>query len=137
MALQGARESLLLVRVLTVSPAVPFLLRLPLPRASRILSRRRRYARARASPDRVAVVVETAQVLGRPLVRSGCLTRAITLYWLLDSRQDPLTVCFGLGGPDDDYSGHCWLERGGQPYLERVDPRERFPVQYTIPQRAS
>jgi hypothetical protein len=59
----------------------------------------------------------------------------VILFWLLrDPGQDGgLRLCFGLGGERDGFSGHCWLERERFPYLERVDPRVRFPELYAIP----
>jgi hypothetical protein len=60
------------------------------------------------------------------------------LYWFLGRADDEIELCFGLGRRDggDDYSGHCWLTRGGQPFLERVDPAESFGVIYRIPAAA-
>jgi hypothetical protein len=136
--LQGFRERLLLVAVLAVAPAVPLLMRLPLPKVERLLTARRprrMRSRRRLPAERVAAVVEAAQALAHPMVRRGCLTRGISLFWLLRDRDGDLRLCFGMGGPNDGNFGHCWLERGGEPHLERVDPRSRFPEQCSIPLR--
>ncbi len=119
------REALLLARVLVLAPLVPLLMRLPLPVVDRLLRRKRS---TRIEDARAAALVERAQRHAHPLVRRGCLTRGVTLFWLLDD----VRLCFGLGGPADDF-GHCWLERDGAPYLERVDPRERFPALLSLP----
>jgi hypothetical protein len=136
--LHGAGERVLLLAVLVAAPAVPLLMRLPLPAVERLLTARRPRGprRGRRLPaERVAAVVEAAQALAHPVVRRGCLTRGVSLFWLLRDRDrdGDLRLCFGIGGPADDFSGHCWLERDGELHLERVDPRARFPKQYTIP----
>jgi Transglutaminase-like superfamily len=123
------------VRVLTLSPLCPLLLHLPLPVVSWAVTRRRGRRGRGLEPQRAAAVVETAQAFAHPLVRRGCLTRGLSLFWLLNDPADDMRICFGLGGPADGFAGHCWLERGGEPYLERVDPRERFPEQFAIPAR--
>jgi hypothetical protein len=128
--LRGARESLLLVGVLVVAPVVPALMRLPVPVVDRVLRRTRPPGRRRLSEERVAAVVEIAQQFAHPVVRRGCLTRGVSLFWLLGG---DLRLCFGIGGAADDFSGHCWLERDGEPFLEKVDPRERFPTQFALP----
>lgn len=88
---------------------------------------------------RLTRCVELAQDVARPLVRSGCLTRGIVLYWFLGRGDEEIQLCFGLGRPGDhlDYSGHCWLTRRGEPFLEPVDPRTSFSLIYRIPLDAS
>jgi hypothetical protein len=134
--LRGPREALLFAGLLVVAPLVPALLRLPMPTVDRVLLRLPGRAPRRLSNERVAAVLETAQLFAHPIVRRGCLTRGVTLYWLLRPREDDLRLCFGIGGPADDFSGPCWLERHGEPYLEKVDPRERFPEQFALPLNA-
>jgi hypothetical protein len=134
--LHGAREALLLAGVLVAAPLVPALMRLPLPKVDRIL-KRVRGARApeQLSDERVAAVVDAAQQFAHPVVRRGCLTRGVSLFVLLRERagHEDLRLCFGIGGPADDFYGHCWLEHHGEPHLEKEDPRERFPAQFALP----
>ena len=131
--LRTAGEVIALLRVLAVAPFFPALMRLPLPLVSRAMVSRRWRLTCNVEPERLAEVVETAQLLAHPIVRRGCLTRGLSLFWLLDADRAELRLCFGIGGPGDDYYGHCWLERGGEPYLEKIDPRERFPQQLSLP----
>jgi Transglutaminase-like superfamily len=133
--LRGRRELWLFVRVLAVAPFFQLLLRLPLPVVDQIIAKMRRPAPQGLEPQRVAAVVGAAQTFAHPVVRHGCLTRGLTLYWLLAEPSSDLRLCFGLGGPADDFTGHCWIERAGEPYLETEDPRERFPEQFAIPMR--
>jgi hypothetical protein len=135
-ALRGWRELWLFVRVLIVAPFVPLVLRLPLPVVDWIVTRARRPVARGLAPQRVAAVVGAAQTFAHPVVRRGCLTRGLTLYWLLPEPGSELRLCFGLGGPADDFAGHCWIERAGEPYLEKEDPRQRFPEQFAIPMRS-
>jgi hypothetical protein len=134
--LRGSQERLLFVQVLGGASVVPVLMRLPLPTVERMLTARRRSRAGRGlAPERVAAVVDLAQRFGHPVVRAGCLTRGVSLFWLLrdPGRDGGLRLCFGLGGARDGFGGHCWLERDQRPYLERVDVRLRFPVQFAIP----
>ena len=139
----------LFIRVVSVGATVPLFLRLPLTRQAALLApgtdgrREERAGRGRRRLDadrpedvaRLTRCVELAQDVARPLVRSGCLTRGIVLYWFLGRGDEDIQLYFGLGRPGDrvDYSGHCWLTRQGQPYLESVDPRTSFSVIYQIP----
>ncbi|MDQ1418722.1 MAG: Transglutaminase-like superfamily [Acidimicrobiaceae bacterium] len=147
--LQGPSEVLLFVRVVAVALAVPLFVRLPLPRQAALLAPRPRPGRAktpgpgagRRDPeaiDRLTRCVALAQDVGRPLVRPGCLTRGITLYWFLGRQDDEIELCFGLGHPDESptFAGHCWLSRSGVPFLERTDPTGSFGVVYRIPAAA-
>lgn len=127
---RGPRETLLLAGVLVAAPVVPALMRLPIPAVDRVLRARRRRVPRSLPDERVAMVVETAQFFAHPIVRRGCVTRGVSLYWLLGG---DLRLCFGIGGAADDFYGHCWLERDGEPYLEKADPRERFPPQFALP----
>jgi hypothetical protein len=128
--LRGREEAVRLAGVCAVAPWVPLLMRLSLPRQARVLARvaaRRPGAGAgRVGPERTAELVDAAQSCLHPVVRRGCLTRGVTLFWLL--RRDGLDVelCFGVGGAADGFYGHCWLEAAGTPILEETDPRGRF-----------
>jgi len=131
--LRGRGEVRLLAAVLAGAPLVPALMRLPLPVLGRLLCARPACPRRTLAPERVAAVVEVAQTVAHPVVRRGCMTRGVALFWLLRRSGGDLRLCFGLGGPEDGFAGHCWLEHGGEPFLERVDPRGRFPVQFAVP----
>jgi hypothetical protein len=63
---------------------------------------------------------------GHPLVRPGCLTRGITLYYALRRVGLDVALCFGVGPDEGAMAGHCWLVLDGRPLLERVDPHSKF-----------
>jgi len=63
---------------------------------------------------------------GKPVVRPGCLTRGVTLYYGLRREGLDVALCFGVGSPDGQMAGHCWLEMDGLPLLEGTDPRIVF-----------
>ena len=63
---------------------------------------------------------------GHPIVRPGCLTRGVTLYYALRRAGDDVALCFGVGSDDGEIAGHCWLDKAGQPLLERTDPLSMF-----------
>lgn len=130
-------DAILVVRILCIALVVPLLMRLPLPRLQALLEPRRGHP----LPDQAAVDTLVATVLavlraGRPLVRTGCLTRGVTLYYFLRRAGVDVVLCFGLGvsaDQDDGFDGHCWLTRNGEPFLEPRDPRPLYTVMYTLP----
>lgn len=133
--LAGWREALALPYVALVAALLPLSLRLPLWRADRMLRFGPSGPPLRLAGPELARVLETAQRALHPLVRSGCITRAMTLWWLLGGDRAALRLCFGIGGAADDHAGHCWVEQDGAPYLEPVDLRERFPEHVALPLR--
>jgi len=137
--LRGPRDWLALARIAPFAALAPTLMRLPLARLAALLSRPpSSRLPSRAETDRLARVMTLAPRIARPLVRSGCLTRGLTLYWFLRRAGLDVELRFGLdpddpgngGGPAD---GHCWLTLDGEPYLEPQDPRRRFTELYRLP----
>jgi hypothetical protein len=120
-------------RVLLFASAVPLLCRLPLPKLALVLEPRRRVR----PPDAATVdsrVDLVEAVLGRRhrLIRRGCLTRGLTRFYFLSRLGLPVELCFGMGRPDGDFSGHCWVLLEGRPYRESRDPSHVFPELYRI-----
>ncbi len=115
--------------------AVPALVRLPLPRLNRLLSQAGRPRRdGNAEGDAIAATVLAMLRGGRPLVRSGCLIRGLTLYYFLRRSGVDVALCFGIGpgGGQDGFDGHCWLVLDGEPYLEARDPRPLYTTMYSF-----
>ena len=133
--LRGVREVVLLVRVVAFSALVPILMRLPLPRLARLVTRPPHGPPpSRDEIQRLDRLVALAPRIAHPLVRAGCLTRGVTLFWFLRGWGLDVELRFGLdaahGGQTD---GHCWLSLAGEPFLERRDPRPRFAELYRLP----
>ncbi len=63
---------------------------------------------------------------GQPVVRPGCLTRGITLYYALRRAGVDVALCFGVGSDEGAVAGHCWLDLDGRPLLERAEPGSKF-----------
>ena len=110
--------------VILFAALVPLLVRLPWPALERLLRPRR--ARFPASPARVVAAVESARRLGWPFVRPGCLARTVTRCYFLRRAGIACDLCFGVGYTDRGFSGHCWLSRAGEPYLEPADTLSEF-----------
>ncbi len=133
--LGGPREVLQFAVLSAFAAAVPLLMRLPLPRVAALITR----PVARRSPadgevERLERMIELAPRVGRPLVRPGCLTRGVTLYWFLRRAGLDVELRFGLDpGGENPPDGHCWLTLEGEPFLERRDPRPRFAETYRLP----
>jgi hypothetical protein len=126
---------LLLVRVGAFAATVPLLMRLPLPRVAALLADPPRPRSPRACEiERLDRVVTLAPRVAAPLVRPGCLTRGVTLFWFLRRAGLGVELRFGLdpSGPHPS-DGHCWLTLNGEPFLEKQDPRPRFAETYRLP----
>jgi len=133
--LRGAREVALFAHVCAFAAAVPLLMRLPLPRVSAIVTRPPRDPAPSAEEiERLERLIALAPRVGHPLIRRGCLTRGVTLFWFLRRAGLDVELRFGLDpGRDGPTDGHCWLALDGEPFLERIDPRPRFPELYRLP----
>ena len=133
-ALSRPADALLFVRVFFVAAAVPLLLRLRLPAVTALLGR----VEVATVSDPLAIsrirrCVRLAIRRGRPFIRPGCLTRGVTLYYFLRRAGVDVSLCFGMGRPEGEFAGHCWLVKDGAPFLESRDPRPTFPEVFRIP----
>jgi hypothetical protein len=87
------------------------------------------------SPDEVAALVTSIDgwlTRSRPLVRSGCVTRGITLYRFLRRAGADVSLRFGVGLVDGVLAFHCWIVYRGEPLAERRDPRGVFAETWAI-----
>lgn len=134
-SLEGHAERLLFVRVCLFAPWVRVLMRLRLPWLDPIVTWLARPApdRATIAPERVAHIVGLAQQWGHPFVARGCVTRGVSLLWILRRRGLDVQLAFGIGGPADEHQGHCWLIRDDQPYLEKEAFGDRFVEVFRVP----
>jgi Transglutaminase-like superfamily len=111
--------------------AAPYLVRAGLPRLHRWLEPGRRVppldpADRGPLEEQMGAWVDAIIRRGHPLVRPGCLTRGVTLYYALRRAGDEVSLCFGVGDDAGTVAGHCWLDRDGEPLLERADPLSKF-----------
>jgi hypothetical protein len=131
--IRGPRDAVLALRVLAAGLVVPLITRLPLPVQARVLEPR---AQRRSDPrtERWLIAnVDRVLAAGAPLVRPGCLTRGLTHYYFLRRAGADVQLAYGVGTIDGRTEGHCWLERGDEPFLERVDPRGLYVRTYAVP----
>jgi hypothetical protein len=70
--------------------------------------------------------IDALLAAGRPLVRSGCLTRGLTLYYFLRRAGADVALVFGMGKMGAEIAGHCWIVFAGEPLAEKEDPRPLF-----------
>ncbi len=83
--------------------------------------------------QKIASYVDAAQKVGSPLIRSGCLTRGLALYYFLNRSGLDVALCFGIGKIKGEFLGHCWLVKDGEPFLETKDPRPLYRQTYAFP----
>jgi Transglutaminase-like superfamily len=138
--LRSPAEALLALQIFAFAAIVPCLTRLRLDRLRRLVTPRG--TRAPAGPDIVARTiryVEGVRALGTPIIDGGCLTRGLTLYYFLRRAGVDVALCFGVanGNADAAFTGHCWLEREGEPYLEPGAPPRRYTEMYRFPSALS
>lgn len=125
----------LFLRVFMFAVAVPFLMRLKLSRIASILEPG--CEPRPVDPEcirKISAYTEAVAKRGKPLVRPGCLTLGLTRYYFFRRAGMDVSLHFGLGRVDKDneFVGHCWLTRDGEPYLERRDPRALYIEMYEI-----
>ena len=129
--LRNPGDAFLFFRIAVFATAVPALLRLNLTKLEIMLGSN--VAPSTTDSTKVAKIVKYVDSLlrlGKPLVRPGCLTRGLTLYYFLRRAGLHVSLHFGLGHYRDEIVGHCWLVKDGQPFLEATDPRPRFTEMY-------
>ena len=133
MKLPSVSNAALFLRVCAFAAAVPYLLRLKLPRVARAIeSKRNPPVLNEGRVGRIVSYVEMAIRHGKPFVRPGCLTRGLTRYYFLRRAGMDVALCFGMGRLDKEIMGHCWLTSNGEPFLELEDPRPRYIEMYRI-----
>ena len=138
--MQAVSDAFLFLRVFLFAAAVPYLMRFKLARLAAVLEPR--WEPVPIDPNRVrkiAAYVQAAIERCRPLVRPGCLTLGLTRYYFFRRAGLDVSLHFGMGriGKDKEFVGHCWLVRGGVPYLEKQDPRPLYVEMYRISRRDS
>jgi hypothetical protein len=123
----------LFLRIFAFAAAVPYLLRLKLSKVADAIESGSDPSAVREDRVRkIAGYVEIAIRHGRPFVRPGCLTRGLTRYYFLRRAGLDVALCFGMGGLDKEFMGHCWLVKDGEPFLEAEDPRPLYAEMYRI-----
>ncbi len=127
-------SAFLFVRLLLFIAVSPLLLRVNLPRLLAFLEPRA----LSTDPDPVKVdrIIRytDALLVGRgPLPRRSCFRRAVTLYYFLRREGMQLGICFGVSRSGEGLTGHCWLVRDGEPFLEKGDPLSTFIPMYSFP----
>lgn len=120
-----ARRTSTLLRALTVGLLAPLLLRARPELLAKLLEPRRP---TRVRDDRLIAetleLTDTALARGRPLIRTGCLTRGVTRYRMLRRAGAEIALCFGVGSIDGNVEAHCWLDEAGTPILEPADVQQ-------------
>jgi hypothetical protein len=121
---------------------VPFLLRRRIDRLAPLIEPSSPVPPIPARPNAAAVEdlvkrIDRLLVAGHPVIRSGCLTRGVTLYYFLRRAGIDVALRFGMGEIEGSLSGHCWLEHEGEPLVEKRDPRPLFVEMFRIPSAPS
>lgn len=127
-------DRFLAVRVVAFAALVPLIMRLPIDRVARWIGPSG-IRRPEPSPEAVGALVESIDrwiLLSRPLVRSGCVVRGVTLYRFLRLSGADVSLRFGIGIMDGEFAAHCWILYRGEPLAEREDPRPLFTETWVI-----
>ena len=131
---RNVAEALLFGRICIFAMLVPLLVRLSLPRMAVLVSPSQPGGTRPDAEDvrRLVGYVARAQRVLWPVVRSGCLTRGVTLFYFLGRAGMDVSLCFGIADPTGHTRAHCWLVRDDEPFLEAVDPRGVYAETYRI-----
>jgi len=128
-------DALLPVRVVLFAALVPLLLRLcKLPRLPSWVEPRRR-SLPPPEPGEIEALTERIDgllVAGRPVVRTGCMVRGLTLYRFLRRTGADVSLRFGAGTIHGGFAAHCWIVYRGEPLAEAHDPRPLFTETWRI-----
>jgi hypothetical protein len=109
-----------MLRILIYAAAVPALTRTRLTSWDHFAGGAR-VARAVATPEaqqKTIAYVDAVLAAFRPVVRTGCLVRGLTLYHFLRKAGVDVGLAFGVGRVGNSFTGHCWLVKDGVPFLE-------------------
>jgi len=88
-----------------------------------------------AAPEAVGALVrriDSLLVAGRPVVRTGCMIRGLTLYRFLRRAGADVSLRFGVGKIRGEFAAHCWIVYRGEPLEEPRDPRPLFTETWRI-----
>jgi hypothetical protein len=136
--MRSISNGVLFLRIFAFAVAVPYLLRRKLPKVAGLIEPGTDPSAVSEDKIRdITVHVERAIRRGWPLVRPGCLTRGLTRYYFLRRSGLDVALCFGMGRLDNEFVGHCWLAKDGEPFLESPDPRTRYTEMYRISRTTS
>lgn len=108
--LQFATLSLGLKVVLSITP-LPRLLSLFSHAASTPLLTHIPLFHTHCPTDRLVALIDLATTVSH---RNGrCLPRSLLLFWLLRTRQQPVSLCLGISRNLTSLEGHAWVEQDG------------------------
>lgn len=119
-------ERAVLVRAMVLLPMIAARLRLRGFDAVRRASRRQPVpAPGVPDPSATARLVDIATRHG--LLRGNCLTRSLTLKYLLDRQGVPSELRIGARRTSHGLEAHAWVEHKGRPLNDSADVAQRFP----------
>lgn len=126
-------DAFLLMRIAVFAAFVPWIARLPIARLRAFVEPSRILPHSNPiQVERIIRCTESVCRFGSRLIARRCMTRGLTLYYFLRRAGVDATLVFGAGRVEGQFAGHCWLERDGEPYLEKTDPRDFFTPIYTF-----
>lgn len=134
-AWRDPRSAALLLRMAGWVAAFSVLVKvLPLPRALRLLTPRRRSSlqRSHVPQTKLAQLLDSLLKTNFLVFTPICWKRASILYRYLALNGVEARVVFGVRREGDEpLAGHAWLISGGKPILEATDPN--YKVTFTYP----
>ena len=123
-SLRGLRDLVHFLRVAAVAAAGPADVPTPAGPAGKSAEPAEACASAEsADVARVFSSVDAAVLVGRPVIRSGCLTKGSPAAEDLQHAGINITLCSlgqlrALANQQAQVHGHCWLVKEGMPFLE-------------------
>ena len=134
-------NAFLLMRIGAFAAFVPLLSRLPIRRLQALVEPNCAHPEIESTEDATEHAAKVERIIrytnlvcriARPLIARRCMTRGLTLYFFLRRTGVDASLVFGVGNIRDNFEGHCWLVRDGEPYLETTDPRSAFTPVYAF-----
>lgn len=134
-SLRSTQERRIFLQALILASLMPLLLRFKLPTLMQWLEPRAPVKPPILRAEQLGQVVLWALEFARPLLRSGCLVRGLTLYGLLRRAGWNVSLCFGVAPWKQGFTGHCWLTLEGRPFLEPEGEGPCFSPVLQFPQK--
>jgi hypothetical protein len=133
--LDSPLDLLLILRILVYAAAVPALTLTRLTSWEHFAGggRRRRAEGGSEVVNKTAAYFDAVLIAFRPVVRSGCLVRGLTLYHFLRKAGVDVSLRFGFVQVDGSFTGHCWLAKDGRPFLEPDRPDIAYTETFRLP----
>ncbi len=133
--IKSPREFLAVLHVFLMALVITTVLRLRM--SKRLLNWLSDRPTGKRAPDEATLKeivrrTDSVLLLGRPLIRTECLSRTCLLYYQMKRAGADVNVRFGTAADEKGLRFHCWLLVEDEPTYEQFDPRISYRQLYDL-----